>query len=88
MDVWYLRASRGPAADRRPVLFLIHGGAWRGGEARCSPQVPWFFETKILEKNENETGIIQWDPFWRDETMLLVNMGLVLRVSFLRIVPW
>jgi len=23
------------------VLFLIHGGAWRGGEARCSPQANW-----------------------------------------------
>ena len=22
------------------MVFLIHGGAWRGGEARCSPQAP------------------------------------------------
>lgn len=37
LDLWYV-----PSTDSalRPVLFLIHGGAWRGGEARCSPQAP------------------------------------------------
>jgi len=44
VDVWYLRdgaARVGVGAVQRPVLFLIHGGAWRGGEARCSPQGPF-----------------------------------------------
>ena len=38
LDLWYV-----PSTDSalRPVLFLIHGGAWRGGEARCSPQANW-----------------------------------------------
>ncbi|CAE7034416.1 lipC [Symbiodinium natans] len=37
IDIWR-KAS--PDAAASPVLFLIHGGAWRGGEARCSPQAP------------------------------------------------
>eukprot|EP00439_Symbiodinium_sp_Y106_P036725 s2692_g4.t1 len=36
VDVWRSSAD----LPSRPVLFLIHGGAWRGGEARCSPQAP------------------------------------------------
>ena len=44
VDVWYLpdgAPRAGVGAVERPVLFLIHGGAWRGGEARCSPQGPF-----------------------------------------------
>ncbi|CAE7715633.1 lipM [Symbiodinium sp. CCMP2456] len=38
IDVWWpgVPAPR----DGYPVLFLIHGGAWRGGHRRCSPQAP------------------------------------------------
>eukprot|EP00439_Symbiodinium_sp_Y106_P027050 s8608_g3.t1 len=38
IDVWW----PGVPAPREgyPVLFLIHGGAWRGGHRRCSPQAP------------------------------------------------
>eukprot|EP00435_Cladocopium_sp_Y103_P058526 s51_g20.t1 len=39
LDLWYVPSS-GARDSPRPVLFLIHGGAWRGGEARCSPQAP------------------------------------------------
>ena len=38
IDIWWpgVPAPR----DGYPVLFLIHGGAWRGGHRRCSPQAP------------------------------------------------
>lgn len=36
LDLWYVPSAN----ESRPVLFLIHGGAWRGGEARCLPQGP------------------------------------------------
>ncbi|OLP80221.1 Heat shock 70 kDa protein [Symbiodinium microadriaticum] len=38
IDVWW----PGVPAPKNgyPVLFLIHGGAWRGGHRRCSPQAP------------------------------------------------
>ncbi|CAE7832604.1 HSP70 [Symbiodinium sp. CCMP2592] len=38
IDVWWPGV---PAPTKGyPVLFLIHGGAWRGGHRRCSPQAP------------------------------------------------
>ncbi|CAE8643740.1 unnamed protein product [Polarella glacialis] len=46
VDVWLSSGGEGEAGEasdvvrRRPVFFLIHGGAWRGGEARLSPQAP------------------------------------------------
>eukprot|EP00929_Paragymnodinium_shiwhaense_P104152 TRINITY_DN68264_c0_g1_i1.p1 TRINITY_DN68264_c0_g1~~TRINITY_DN68264_c0_g1_i1.p1 ORF type:complete len:475 (-),score=46.05 TRINITY_DN68264_c0_g1_i1:39-1463(-) len=36
LDVW----TTGPSAERRPVFFFIHGGGWRGGHLRATPQAP------------------------------------------------
>ena len=66
VDVWYLpdgAARVGVGAVQRPVLFLIHGGAWRGGEARCSPQVAWLFFSK---KTRTVGGFLKW---WYPTTM-------------------
>ncbi|CAK9116658.1 unnamed protein product [Durusdinium trenchii] len=38
IDVWYEAGAAPPRP--RPILLNVHGGAWRGGEARISPQAP------------------------------------------------
>ncbi|CAE7588444.1 lipM, partial [Symbiodinium sp. CCMP2456] len=38
IDLWWPPVPK--PRDGYPVLFLIHGGAWRGGHRRCSPQAP------------------------------------------------
>lgn len=55
VDVWSSDAKQSPDTEERsslrpgvagtkhrgrPVLFFIHGGGWKGGGARCSPQAP------------------------------------------------